>query len=70
MSFDEMLADMTDGTIPTSHGDMTPRNIVDELTYANYRWNRQTSDLPVEVYARYFGADKVAEMEARFQTEN
>lgn len=56
-------------TIPTSQGDLTPSEIVDELTYFNYAWNRDNSDLPVETYAKYFGEGATAKMEERYQND-
>ncbi len=54
--------------IPTSQGPMSAEGIVDFLTYANYRHNRQVSPhiTPKEWAVIYPGADK---LEARYQSE-
>lgn len=44
-------------------------NIIDELTYRSYRWNRQlTPDVKAERWELIFGPQAI-DMEARFQRE-
>lgn len=55
-------------TIPTSHGAMSPESVVDYLTYANYRHNRNIAPhVTPERWAKiYPGA---AALEAKYQAE-
>lgn len=46
----------------------TPKDIVSELTYLNYRWNRINS-ISAERYKKILGDEVAAPLEARFREE-
>ena len=48
----------------------SPADMVNELTYNNYSYNRERSpDITVEQWGRVFGESVARKMEARFQKE-
>lgn len=49
---------------------MTYADLIDELTYRSYRWNRQRRpDIPAEKWQRVFGPAAAILLEARYQKE-
>lgn len=58
-----------EATLETNHGPMTPSEIVSDLTYSCYAFNRRNSpSITPERWARIFGPNAAA-LEARFQKE-
>jgi len=58
-----------EATLETNHGPMTPAEIVADLTYSCYAYNRTISpDITPERWERVFGSRTMA-MEARYQKE-
>lgn len=58
----------TPDTIPTSIGVVTPAQLVDELTYSNFAYNRDRG-MSAEAYASMFRSFPTAAFEARYQRE-
>ena len=60
---------MAEQKIPTSHGMLTPTEIIGDLIYISYRFNRQEApDTPVKNWECVFGK-KVYELEKVYQQE-
>lgn len=53
--------------IPTSKGQMSAEQIVDELTYSSYRYNRSAHGMSAESGMKWYPNGE--QMEARYQAE-
>jgi hypothetical protein len=54
--------------VDTDHGTMTPQDVVDHLTYASYRANRNLG-MSAERLAGFFGEEPSRLMEDRYRKE-
>ena len=64
------MTQTAEATLETNRGKMTPSQIVSELTYSCYAFNRRNSPhITPEEWARIFGPSATAAMEERFRKE-
>ena len=59
---------MSEQTIPTNQGDLTPGQLFNSLYYSSYAANRARGMTP-EQYERFFPTQDVKGFEARYQRE-
>ena len=61
---------MFDTQTPQGRYQMNPRQLSDELTYRNYKYNRLNApDTTPQQWASIYGSERVQMMERRFQLD-